>query len=102
MQWEHAERLVDEYIYQNHSTLIQDIVLPSNHLMLEDCIEWQVANNKQIFEWWCVHSPLAGKLEKKGEYIIKHGLGYWWGRCTSGQQIIQDRVIQEIAEELYA
>ena len=102
MQWEHAKRLVKEYVYQNHSSLIQDIVLLNNCAMLEDSIGWQTTNDRQIFEWWCVNKFLAEKLKGKGEYIIEYGCGHWWGRTTSGQQIIAEGIMQEIAKELYA
>ncbi len=102
MQWEYAQRLVKEHVHQNHSMLIQDVVLPNNHQMLEDCVDWQSANDREIYEWWCVDEFLAKKLKSKDEYTIKYGFGHWWGRTISGQQIISDRTIQEIAEELYA
>lgn len=53
-------------------------------------------------EWWSVSEYLADKLESKGEVILRDWLGFTavWGRCTSGQAILLDGVIGEIAEEM--
>ena len=53
---------------------------------------------REVVEWWQVSSMLCKKLEEKGEAVIPH-MNYW-GRCTSGQGIILDGVIEEIAEDL--
>lgn len=102
MQWEHAKRLVQEYVYQNHSMLVEGVVLPNNPEIAEETYAWQATNDREIFEWWCVCEFLAEKLKGKGEHTIEYGLAHWWGRTTTGQQIAADETIQEIAEELYA
>lgn len=102
MQWEHAKRLVNEYVHQNHSMLVEGILLPNNLDISEETYAWQATNDREIFEWWCVNGFLAEKLKDKGEHTIEYGCGHWWGRTTTGQQIAFDETIQEITEELYA
>jgi hypothetical protein len=53
----------------------------------------------EIYEWWAVSGWFAEKLKEKGECVIT-GYSNYWGRCTTGQAILLDRVISEIAEEM--
>lgn len=54
----------------------------------------------EIFEWWAVSGWLLDKLEAKGEPVLKTDLGDWWGRCTTGQSIILDGIIEEIFDDM--
>ncbi len=65
----------------------------------EDCFE---ANQtpQEIFEWWIVSPWLGKKLLLEGEPIIDNDFGLWWGRCTTGQAIAMDYVIQSIYDDL--
>lgn len=65
----------------------------------EDCFE---ANQtpQEIFEWWIVSPWLGKKLLLEGEPIIDNNYGLWWGRCTTGQAISLDYVIQRIYDDL--
>jgi hypothetical protein len=56
-----------------------------------------VAEPKEVYEWWLVSSYLAGELSAIGEPIIDNGAGYWWGRTCTGQAIKMDGTLQEIA-----
>lgn len=51
-----------------------------------------------VLEWWQVSPMLLEKLKDKGEVVIS-SFNYW-GRCTSGQAILLDEVIEEIAEDI--
>jgi hypothetical protein len=53
---------------------------------------------KEIYEWWICSDWLIEKLEAKGEPVIKHE--NLWGRTTTGQAILLDDVISEIAHDL--
>lgn len=56
----------------------------------------------EAYEHWIVSDWLAGKLEAQGEMISKdiHSLTLW-GRTTSGQAILLDRVICDIYDALH-
>ena len=55
----------------------------------------------EALEYWVVSSWLARKLAEKGESIAEVGGLTVWGRCTSGQAISCDGVIEMITEELH-
>ena len=82
-----------EYILD---TSFSNVNAPFNH----DDIENYYINDSyaEVLEWWQVSSMLCKKLEEKGEVVIPH-MNYW-GRCTTGQRIMLDGVIEEIAEDL--
>ena len=55
----------------------------------------------EALEYWVVSSWLARKLAEKGESIAEVCGLTVWGRCTSGQLIDCDGVIEELAVEAY-
>lgn len=55
----------------------------------------------EVFEWWAVSNWLKYKLEERGEIIFDAGDFYVWGRATTGQAILMDSVIQDIAQARY-
>lgn len=63
-----------------------------------DCFE---ENNfaHEIYEWWAVSEWLADKLQAHNEPILRNSLGTWWGRTSTGQEVIDDAVIITIAYE---
>jgi hypothetical protein len=57
---------------------------------------------REAYEHWIVSGWLAHRLAEKGE-ITGEVCGLTiWGRCTTGQSISMDGVIEEITRELYA
>ena len=52
---------------------------------------------REILEWWEVTGWLAARLRMKGEPILSNDCGHWWGRCTSGQSVYMDSVIEDLA-----
>lgn len=58
---------------------------------------------QEIYEYWFVSTWLAEKLKAYGEAVIDHDAldMLVWGRCTTGQSIALDYVIQEIAFDLW-
>ena len=53
----------------------------------------------EAYEYWAVTGWFASKLEEKGE-IVGELCGFnVWGRCTTGQSISLDCVVQKIAQE---
>ena len=67
-----------------------------------ECEECFLDNREaqEIYEWWVVSDWLEIKLKLKGEPILSNEYGSWWGRCTTGQSVYIDRVIEEIYDEL--
>ena len=71
----------------------------------KDATEWQEhldelenleSEPQEIYEWWLISDWLKEKLLAEGEPIIDNDLGTWWGRTSSGQQIVADGIIQKI------
>lgn len=54
----------------------------------------------EIYEWYRVSQWLAEKLIAQGESVLSNNYGYWWGRTCTGQSIILDGTIQEIAKAI--
>lgn len=54
---------------------------------------------QDVLEWWLVSSYLASELEERGEPIATDGHSHWWGRTCSGQAILLDGIMQQIAGE---
>lgn len=55
----------------------------------------------EVYEHWIVSSWLANKLESHGQVIDHDFMGLTiWGRCTTGQSISMDYVIQQIAKDI--
>lgn len=55
---------------------------------------------QEIFEWWIVTYWLFEKLKERGEPVIEWQNLSIWGRTTTGQAILLDSVISDIAEEM--
>ena len=51
------------------------------------------------YEWWIVSDWLARRLAKHDEVLIREGNRCIWGRCTTGQAIKLDWVINQIWKE---
>jgi len=54
---------------------------------------------QEIYEWWRITSSLADQLVRQGQPVLRNSYGDWWGRCTTGQAIILDGIIQQILEQ---
>jgi len=56
--------------------------------------------DREVLEHWIVTKWFAEKLQEHGE-IVAELFDFWvWGRCCSGQAILLDGVITEIASEM--
>ena len=78
--------------------------LESTSNMEELCREFQVDTDDfrdQTYEQWIVSDWLARKLKNKGETVGELCGLTVWGRGTTGQSICLDRVIQNLAIELW-
>lgn len=68
--------------------------------MNEDGEESDDGNYPEIFEWWLVTDWFAEKLEEQKECVLKTNYGTYWGRCTTGQAISLDAVVERIYDSL--
>lgn len=73
--------------------------LDSETGLCEDCYE-ERKELQEICEWWLVSPWLSKKLLIAGAPILDNDYGVWWGRCTTGQAIMMDDVIQMIYDDL--
>lgn len=71
----------------------EDMELDDDTNVCDKCFEPEA---REIMEWWRVTPWFAEKLRVSGEPILDKEYGYWWGRCTSGQAICMDGVIEKI------
>ena len=56
----------------------------------------------EVYEHWLVSDWFAEMLEARGETVVRDVAGMTvWGRCTTGQAIYADHVVQEIARDLH-
>jgi len=63
---------------------------------------WDAPDGAEVYEHWIVSSWLAARLREAGETVVDDVAGLTiWGRCTTGQAISMDGVIQRIAVAAY-
>jgi hypothetical protein len=67
----------------------------------ELCAEQNIEpHEREVFEHWIVTGWLAEKLKAHGETVGELFDFHIWGRCTTGQAILLDYVIRQIASEM--
>lgn len=92
---------VNREVYTVQSHLVEHL-LSQEILSYDDIVNFydeDEMNNQEIFEWWLCSDWLLEKLEQQGEPILRTDFGDWWGRTTTGQNIILDAIISRIYEE---
>ena len=55
---------------------------------------------QEVLEWWLVTSYLMERLREIGEPLIDNDYGEWWGRTCSGQSVIDDGTLKEVATSM--
>ena len=103
----------DDRIYKKATNLVEHHILAQQTDLVELCLREDIIpydyivnshheccyhEEKDVYSLHLITDWLAEKLEAKYEPILACRLGTWWGRTTFGQPIMQDGVIQEIAE----
>lgn len=58
------------------------------------------AEAAEVYEWWRVTEFLCRELRDIGEVVLDNDYGYWWGRCCTGQSMIQDGTLQKVAARI--
>ncbi|MAS94896.1 MAG: hypothetical protein CMO55_17000 [Verrucomicrobiales bacterium] len=95
--------LFDDSVEAMEEFLIEEGCLPENWNELDDAGKGLVAGRfefspvlKDILEWWRVSDALARHLVRSGEPVLRNDFGAWWGRTSSGQEILMDGTIQRL------
>lgn len=70
------------------------------HIYNEDDYNDLDEEPQEVYEWWAVTPWFGEKLKGKGESVIESWGKTYWGRCTTGQGISLDGVIQNIAMDM--
>ncbi len=116
-----TERIVENNIIMNASLLITDLLRLEigdvswdkiENLTITDeevALKWGYASLEQMqdesadwqepLEWWFVSEWLFNALRDRSEIVLDSDYGRLWGRGTSGQRIVMDSVIEELAKE---
>jgi len=95
---DHTDMFIQEWIEGLEFIIEQDIEsLESEIADLESDQEYPT----EALEHWIVSDWFADKLEQHGQMVIEFCNLNIWGRTTSGQAIIMDYVMQEIASEVH-
>jgi hypothetical protein len=110
---EDLRKFVEEEVYTCQSSLVDGLLNKGifNYEDIEnyyepavkDDIEDEIQKEKEpqeIYEWWVVSDWLVIMLRKAGEPILNNDYGTWWGRCSTGQAILLDGVIEAIYDEV--
>ena len=63
----------------------------------QDAVRESDPEPAEVFEWWRVSSMLCGQLRDVGRVVLDNDYGYWWGRTCTGQELLMDGVLQEVA-----
>ncbi len=100
---EEIRKFVDEEVYVCQSSLVDGLLNKGifNYEDIENYYETAEEKEPQeIYEWWVVSYWLTIKLRQHGEPILNNEYGTWWGRCSTGQAILLDGVIEAIYDEI--
>ena len=97
-----AQKFVEREVFSCVSYLVGDCIEKGviNYEDIENNTEDTDGNYPEIFEYWLVSSYLFDKLKEKGEPVIETHALKIWGRCTTGQGISIDRVIEDICSDM--
>jgi hypothetical protein len=93
---------IDSADNETVETLLAAVISNRDDETLDGLKEWREAvqdnaEEREVYEWWRVSSWLASQLKKIGEPVLDNGYGYWWGRCRTGQSMLMDGTLQEVA-----
>lgn len=96
----------DEDLKREHDdkSLLTNAIEGIDDLRIDGIEAWREAvrenaEDAEIYEWYSVSGWLASKLKDIGECVLDNGYGTWWGRTCTGQALIMDGTLQEIAAE---
>lgn len=97
-----AEFYINKHVIKNQTVLINDalqfdIVAGIHHDNIQNYNPWSDQQD-EVLQWWLVSDWLGNKLNLMGEVLLCSDCGDYWGRTSSGQNIIHDGIFQVIAK----
>ncbi len=98
-----AEKFIERDILACQTALIDEILNNCPHglggIEIDNIVNYfdEEGELQEIYEWWQITYWLARELEKLGEPILYADCSYYWGRTCTGQHILLDGTIQQIA-----
>ena len=97
------ELMEKEILYPDHyeNLFMSDERIKEYHNVSTDEEVEEIRNNgsdiNEVYEHWLVSDWLLEKLKEQEEPILETDYETWWGRTCSGQAILLDHNIQELA-----
>ena len=97
------ELMEKEILYPDHyeNLFMSDERIKEYHNVSTDEEVEEIRNNgsdiNEVYEHWLVSDWLLDKLREQEEPILETDYETWWGRTCSGQAILLDHNIQELA-----
>ncbi len=93
-----TKRLIDKEVLMNCTGSSRFLIKG-----FKDGSHWQgIPIPGKVHDLFAVTPALADLLEEHGQCVLRNDHGTWWGRCTSGQPLVQDGIFQEIARKIHA
>ncbi len=89
---EDARRLADDELGKYSAAKLQKFCL-DNDIDTDDYV-------REAYEHWIITPYFARRLKMKGEIVGELFGWHIWGRCTTGQAISRDGVIEQIASDM--
>jgi hypothetical protein len=101
------EQFVDDEIIYNQTGLVSFLLRDERNEEIGFSY-YNIVNDKEdengdypeVFSWYLVTDWLADKLKEEKEVVLETDQGSYWGRCTFGQLISMDSVIERIYKTL--
>ncbi len=87
-----------------YASMVDDAITlcdDEDYIDFEDCANDQgFERYTEVYEWWSITPWLGARLREHGEVVFDFLDFTVWGRCTTGQAILLDHVIGQIAEDM--
>ena len=106
-EYDHCELMLclNDVIQYGDSEIGDDILRRILLLRLDDTSGYGLklwrgiveSHTPEIYEWWAIEESLADDLVEMGSLILKNKYGCWWGRQSTGMEILMDGTLQAVA-----
>lgn len=95
---------IEVYDTEDVATLRAAVIANMDDKTIDGLTDWRDAANEcsqenpqEAYEWYRVDPWLCARLDEIGEITIDNEYGEWWGRSCTGQSLIMDGTLQQIA-----